>query len=162
VLDLKEVTLFIGSGEDVRPLLSDVSVSFPKGHFGAIIGPSGCGKSTMLKVITGIAPGEEEGSIFWNGRDVAEEDFSPSEIGYVPQFSIAHEELTVRECVSYAMRLRVRRMHSKALEEAVGNVLEEVGMAEFDDRLVSVLSSGAALRSRWNSSASRRCSSAMR
>lgn len=142
VLELKDVTLFIGGGEDVHALLADVSVSFPKGHFGAIIGPSGCGKSTLLKVIAGIAPGEEEGSVFWNGRDVAEEDFSPSEIGYVPQFSIAHEELTVRECVSYAMRLRVRGMRSQALAEAVGNVLEEVGMAEFHDRLVSVLSGG--------------------
>ena len=142
VLELKDVTLFIGSGEDVRPLLADVSVSFPKGHFGAIIGPSGCGKSTMLKVITGIAPGEEEGSIFWNGRDVAEQDFSPSEIGYVPQFSIAHEELSVRECVTYAMRLRVRGMRAGALEDAVDHVLKEVGMGEFDDRLVSVLSGG--------------------
>ena len=142
MLELKDVTLFIGSGDDVRPLLGDVSVSFPKGHFGAIIGPSGCGKSTLLKVIAGIAPGEEEGSIFWNGRNVAEEDFSPSEIGYVPQFSIAHEELTVRECVTYAMRLRVRGLHAEALGEAVGHVLKEVGMAEFDDRLVSVLSGG--------------------
>lgn len=142
MLELEDVTLFIGSGEDVRPLLADVSVSFPKGHFGAIIGPSGCGKSTMLKVITGIAPGEEEGAIFWNGRNVAEEDFSPSEIGYVPQFSIAHEELTVRECVSYAMRLRVRGLGAMALDEAVGRVLGEVGMLEFDDRLVSVLSGG--------------------
>ncbi len=142
VLDLQDVTLFVGGGEDLHPLLSDVSVSYPKGHFGAIIGPSGCGKSTLLKVITGIAPGEEEGMIFWNGRDVAEVDFSPSEIGYVPQFSIAHEELTVEECVSYAMRLRVRGMHAKALREAVADVLEEVGMGEFHDRLVSVLSGG--------------------
>jgi len=142
VLDLKEVTLFIGQGDDVRPLLSDVSASFPKGHFGAIIGPSGCGKSTLLKVITGIAPGEEEGAIYWNGRDVAEEDFAPSEIGYVPQFSIAHEELTVRECVSYAMRLRVRKLPAEALEEAVGTILREVSMEEFEDRLVSVLSGG--------------------
>ena len=142
MLDLKEVTLFIGQGDDVRPLLADVSASFPKGHFGAIIGPSGCGKSTLLKVITGIAPGEEEGAIYWNGRDVAEEDFAPSEIGYVPQFSIAHEELTVRECVSYAMRLRVRKLPAEALEEAVGTILREVSMEEFEDRLVSVLSGG--------------------
>ncbi|MFZ4774718.1 MAG: ATP-binding cassette domain-containing protein [Terrimicrobiaceae bacterium] len=142
MLDLKDVTLFIGSGEDVHPLLSDVSVSFPKAHFGAIIGPSGCGKSTMLKVITGIAPGEEEGSILWNGRDVAEEDFSPSEIGYVPQFSIAHEELTVQECVTYAMRLRVRGLSGVELDDAVGHVLREVRMEEFHDRLVSVLSGG--------------------
>ena len=142
VLELKDVTLFIGSGDDVHPLLADVTASFPKSHFGAIIGPSGCGKSTLLKVISGIAPGDEEGTIFWNGRNVSEEDFSPSEIGYVPQFSIAHEELTVEECVSYAMRLRVRGMHSEALDEAVERILEEVSMGEFHDRLVSVLSGG--------------------
>lgn len=142
VLELKDVTLFVGSGDEVRPLLGDVTARYPAGHFGAIIGPSGCGKSTLLKVITGIADGEEEGEILWRGRNVAEQDFSPSDIGYVPQFSIAHEELTVRECVSYAMRLRVRGMHAAALDEAVRGILGEVGLLEFDDRLVRVLSGG--------------------
>lgn len=142
MLELIDVTLFVGGGEDVRPLLSDVNARYGEGHFGAIIGPSGCGKSTLLKVITGIAPGEEEGAIWWHGRNVAETDFSPSEIGYVPQFSIAHEELTVRECVSYSMRLRVRGVPTAALEERVSSVLEEVGMAEFHDRMVNILSGG--------------------
>jgi ABC-type multidrug transport system ATPase subunit len=65
---------------------------------------------------------------------------SPSEIGYVPQFSIVHEELTVRECVSYSMRLRVTDIDD--IDEAVTAVLNEVGMGEFHDRLVSVLSGG--------------------
>ncbi len=142
MLELRDVTLFIGHGEDVRPLLSDVSARFPRGHFGAIIGPSGCGKSTLLKVITGIAHGDEEGQIHWDGRNLMEEDFSPSEIGYVPQFSIAHDELTVRECVAYAMKLRVRGMHRDPLDEAVARILDEVNMAEFSDRLVHVLSGG--------------------
>lgn len=142
VLELKDVTLFVGSGDEVRPLLGDVTARYPSGHFGAIIGPSGCGKSTLLKVITGIADGDEEGEILWRGRNVAEQDFSPSDIGYVPQFSIAHEELTVRECVSYAMRLRVRGMHAAALDEAVRGILGEVGLLEFEDRLVRVLSGG--------------------
>ena len=140
VLELQDVTLFIGKGEEIRPLLADVTARFPTPHFGAIIGPSGCGKSTLLKVITGIAQGDEEGTILWNGRNVAEEDFSPSEIGYVPQFSIVHEELTVGECVSYSMRLRVSDIED--LAAAVSSVLEEVGMSEFHDRLVSVLSGG--------------------
>ena len=140
MLELQDVTLFIGKGDDLHPLLADVTARFPAPHFGAIIGPSGCGKSTLLKVITGIAQGEEEGSIFWNGRNVAEDDFSPSEIGYVPQFSIVHEELTVSECVAYSMRLRVRDIED--IDVAVTSVLEEVGMEEFHDRLVSVLSGG--------------------
>lgn len=142
MLELNDVTLFIGVGDEIRPLIGDITAKYPPGHFGAIIGPSGCGKSTLLKVITGIAAGEEEGTIIWQGRNVAEQDFSPSEIGYVPQFGIAHEELTVEECVSYAMRLRVRGMHPAALREAVAAVLEEVGLAGFRDRLVHVLSGG--------------------
>ena len=142
MLDLKDVTLFVGRGEDVHPLLSDVTASFPSGHFGAIIGPSGCGKSTLLKAIAGIAPGEEEGEIFWNGRNVSEEDFSPSEIGYVPQFGIAHEELTAEECVEYAMRLRVAGLDGETIERSVAAVLEEVGLGEFYDSRVSVLSGG--------------------
>ncbi|MDX2079619.1 MAG: ATP-binding cassette domain-containing protein [Terrimicrobiaceae bacterium] len=142
MLELKDVTLFVGAGEDVRPLLADITAGFPEGHFGAIIGPSGCGKSTLLKVITGIANGDEEGSIHWRGRDVSVEDFSPAEIGYVPQFGIAYEELTAAESVAYAMRLRVRGMHAAALAEGVDAVLDEVGMLEFRDRRVSVLSGG--------------------
>jgi ABC-type multidrug transport system, ATPase component len=142
VLELRDVTLFIQQGGEVRPLLADISARFPRGHFAAIIGPSGCGKSTLLKVITGIAHGEEEGEIFWQGQNVMEKDFSPSEIGYAPQFSIAYEELTVRECVAHSIQLRVRGMHGPALEEAVVRVLDEVNMTEFSDRLVSVLSGG--------------------
>jgi ABC-type multidrug transport system ATPase subunit len=142
VLELRDVTLFIGQGSEVKPLLSDISARFPRGHFGAILGPSGCGKSTLLKVITGIAHGDEEGEIHWQGENLMEKDFSPSEIGYAPQFSIAHEELTVRECVAYSLQLRVRGMHGEALDEAVARVLDEVNMAEFSDRLVSVLSGG--------------------
>jgi ABC-type multidrug transport system ATPase subunit len=143
VLDLRDLTLFINQGGEVRPLLSDVSAFFPRGHFAAIIGPSGCGKSTLLKLIAGIANGDEEGELYWEGRNLMQgEDFSPSEIGYVPQFSIAHEELTVHESVSYAMRLRTRGMRGDALEEGVARVLEEVGMIEFSDRRVSVLSGG--------------------
>jgi ABC-type multidrug transport system ATPase subunit len=142
VLELRDVTLFIGQGGEVKPLLADVSAKFPRGHFGAIIGPSGCGKSTLLKVITGIAHGDEEGEIRWQGENLMEKDFSPSEIGYAPQFSIAYEELTVRECVEYSIRLRVRGMHGDALEEAVGRVLDEVNMTEFAGRLVHVLSGG--------------------
>lgn len=142
MLELKDVTLFINQGGEVRPLLADVSAKFPRGHFGAIIGPSGCGKSTLLKVITGIAHGEEEGEIHWDGRNLMQHDFSPSEIGYVPQFSIAHDELTVRECVAYSMKLRVRGMQGEPLEEAVTRILDEVNMSEFSDRLVKVLSGG--------------------
>ncbi|MEO8204751.1 MAG: ATP-binding cassette domain-containing protein [Chthoniobacterales bacterium] len=142
MLQLKDVTLFIGSGENVTPLLADIGLSFPRGHFVAIIGPSGCGKSTLLKVIAGVAQGEEEGTLSWNGRDLSEQDFSPSEIGYVPQFSIAHDDLTALECVEYAMALRVASRKGVDMREECEKILDKVSLREASDRLVRVLSGG--------------------
>ena len=142
MLSLEHLSLTLGSGEDAPRLLSDISAKFSRGQFVAVIGPSGCGKSTLLKMIAGIASGNEEGTIFWDGRNLAEEDFQPSEIGYVPQFSIAHEELTVEECVDYSARLRVSGLSRDAREEMVTRLLGEVGMEEFRDRAVKVLSGG--------------------
>lgn len=142
MLSLDQLTLRLGSDDDSPRLLSDVSASFRRGEFVAVIGPSGCGKSTLLKMIAGIASGQEEGTIRWDGRDLGEEDFMPSEFGYVPQFSIAHEELTVEECVDYSSRLRVAGISSAERQAMVARLLGEVGLEEFGDRTVKVLSGG--------------------
>jgi ABC-type multidrug transport system ATPase subunit len=142
MLSLEHLSLRLGSEEDSPTLLSEISAKFQRGDFVAIIGPSGCGKSTLLKMIAGIATGEEEGVIRWDGRDLLEEDFKPSEIGYVPQFSIAYDELTVAECVEYSARLRVAEMTAANRREMVMRLLGEVGMSDFYDRRVQVLSGG--------------------
>lgn len=142
MLELEEVSLTIGDGEDTVSLLSRITAKFPRNHFAAIIGPSGCGKSTLLKAIAGIVQGEEEGHVFWDRRDLEVEDFEPSEIGYVPQFSIAHPELTVYESVEIALRLRVGGLRPDRREEVALSFLEEVGLQAFADRRVAVLSGG--------------------
>ena len=142
MLELRDVTLSVTQDGESKPLLAAVSAMFPRGHFAAVLGPSGCGKSTLLKVITGIAHGEEEGAISWDGRNLIQHDFSPSEIGYVPQFSITHEDLTVQESVAYSIKLRVRGMSGAALDEATIRILDEVNMTELASRLVHVLSGG--------------------
>ena len=144
MLSLDDISLRVGDNDDesARPLLSGISAQFSRGEFVAVIGPSGCGKSTLLKMIAGIASGEESGTIRWDGRDLKEEDFNPSEIGYVPQFSIAHDELTVGESVDYAARLRVRGISPEERDALVRRLLGEVGMKDFADRRVKVLSGG--------------------
>ncbi|GAA5122275.1 ATP-binding cassette domain-containing protein [Luteolibacter yonseiensis] len=142
MLELKEVSFAIRKdGEDV-PLVDRVSIRVPKGHFMAIVGPSGCGKTTLLKTIAGLNP-ESGGALFWDGRDLSKEgDFSPSEIGYVPQFSIAYDPLTVDESVEAATRLRVRCEDTEELDQRIDRVLEETGLRPISDRRVKVLSGG--------------------
>lgn len=123
-------------------LVDQVSIKVPKGHFMAIVGPSGCGKTTLLKTIAGLNP-ESDGSLFWDGRNLSEEgDFSPSEMGYVPQFSIAYDPLTVDESVEAATRLRVRSKDTAELDHRIDRVLEETGLGPISDRTVKVLSGG--------------------
>jgi len=142
MLEIRNISLQVGTSDTPHTLLDGVSAKFPLGHFGAVIGPSGCGKTTLLKLIAGIAPGEEEGEVFWKDRDLEEEDFSPSEIAYVPQFGTGHEELTVRECVEFALKLRVRQAERPDARLAVDSLLEEVSMRELGDQPVKLLSGG--------------------
>ncbi len=142
MLELKDVCFTIRKdGEDAN-LVDHVSIRIPKGHFMAIVGPSGCGKTTLLKTIAGLNP-ESDGALIWDGRDLSKEgDFSPSEIGYVPQFSIAYDPLTVDESVEAATRLRVRSKDNADLDGRIDRVLEETGLTAISDRPVKVLSGG--------------------
>ena len=142
MLELQDVCFTIRKGGIDLNLIDKVSIQIPAGHFMAIVGPSGCGKTTLLKTIAGLTP-ESSGSLLWNGRNLANEgDFSPSEIGYVPQFSIAYDPLTVDESIEAAARLRVRCRNTEELDHRIDRVLEETGLASISDRTVSVLSGG--------------------
>lgn len=142
MLELKDIRFAIQKGNDEVALLDQIDLRVPTGHFMAIVGPSGCGKSTLLKLIAGINQ-ETSGNIFWNGRNLSEEgDLEASEIGYVPQFSIAYEALTVEENIASAVRLRAATESRQGFHELVDQVLASTGLAALRDRPVKVLSGG--------------------
>ena len=141
MLEARNICLEVDNDGESLFLLNDVNFCIPRGHFAAIVGPSGCGKTTLLKAIAGIKE-ITSGSFFWEGRDLVEDaDFEPHEIGYVPQFSIAFEELTVDENIESSARLRVDASEEE-LDELIDNVLEETGLSEIADRPVKLLSGG--------------------
>ena len=142
MLELKEVCFTIQKDGDPVNLVNNASFDVPRGHFMAIVGPSGCGKTTLLKTIAGLNP-ESAGSLWWDGRNLSEDgDLEPWEIGYVPQFSIAYDELTVDEAVETATRLRVKCRNTEELDQRIDRVLEETGLAPIADRHIRVLSGG--------------------
>ena len=142
MLELQLVSLQLGQDPEAPLLLTEVSIRFPKKHFTAVIGPSGCGKSTLLKVIGGLRE-PTVGHVEWNGRNLSEDgDMDPHEIGYVPQFSIAYDLLTVWESVESALRLRVGGLNADEREKRVDHILRDVGLDEISDREVRVLSGG--------------------
>src|SRR5207302_5815784 len=133
MLDLHEISLLVGQPPQEQTLLHEVSAKLPQQHFCAIVGPSGCGKSTLLKVIAGIRE-QSLGTIRWEGRDLAHEgDLDPHEVGYVPQFSIAYDYLTVWESVDTALRLRVRGLGADERRARTEKLLTEVGLIDISD-----------------------------
>lgn len=141
MLQADGITYEIETPDGALKLLDHVSFNVSRGHFMAIVGPSGCGKTTLLKAIAGMIV-ETDGHFFWNGHDLAEEDFEPSEIGFVPQFSIAYDQLSVDENVESAARLRCQFDSMEELDDSIDKALEVTGMEGIADRDVKILSGG--------------------
>jgi ABC-type multidrug transport system ATPase subunit len=144
MLEVREVSLTAGVQPDGEPLLllRDVSAHFPRGHLCAVVGPSGSGKSTLLKVIAGIRE-PEIGTVHWEGRDLSNDrDLDPHEIGYVPQFGIAFDLLTVAESMDTALQLRVGGMNAEERQARAGKILRDAGLEGIADRRTGVLSGG--------------------
>lgn len=141
MLELSDITYTLPRGDSDVNLLSNVSLKVKPGHFMAIVGPSGCGKTTLLKVIAGLQL-ESAGDIFWHGESLGGEGaIEPQELGYVPQFSIAYDHLTVEESIEAAAKLRTRASGDE-FYSIVDRVIAEVGMEESREKRVSVLSGG--------------------
>jgi osmoprotectant transport system ATP-binding protein len=90
-----------------RPVLTDVSLTVPKGATHALIGSSGSGKTTLLRITLGLIP-FDKGYVKIN--DQALLSFSPVEwadrIGYVPQDGGLFPHFTGHHNVSLIAKLR--------------------------------------------------------
>jgi len=140
MLELSRVTVAIG-GEDGPVLLSEISARFRKGELCALIGPSGSGKTTLIRAVAGMtAP--SEGSLHWNKQDLEEKDLPPSQIGYVPQFTISNEDLTAAENVRLALKLRVAGLDMDAQVIRTNELLELTGLTSAAKTLAKHLSGG--------------------
>ena len=88
-----------------REVLSDVSLSVPRGTILGIIGPSGAGKTTTIRMLTGaIAP--TSGDVRVLGRIPREFRRQDRErIGYMPQSFTLYEDLTAGENIDFVASL---------------------------------------------------------
>jgi ABC-type multidrug transport system ATPase subunit/pSer/pThr/pTyr-binding forkhead associated (FHA) protein/ABC-type multidrug transport system permease subunit len=120
-------------------ILQPTDLQLRAGELVAIIGESGAGKSTLLKALAGVSA-PTGGGVLVGGESVM---LRQSEIGYVPQFDIVHDELTVTEALDFAARLRLppdTAEHERL--ERVHEVIAELGLTDRADIRVSRLSGG--------------------
>lgn len=128
---------------ELKYLLRDISLSLPAAHFAVVVGPSGCGKSTLVRTLLGIRKATE-GKIMLDGHDLMGNlSYFKAEIGYVPQFSVVHDGITVLEALEYSASLRLPpRMNRKQRETRIMDTLTLVEMTAHAHVRVENLSGG--------------------
>lgn len=130
---------------DKHEVISDLSLSIPKGKISIVIGANGCGKSTLLKSIVRVVD-TKAGEILINDKNIKQE--KPKElaknVAFLPQSPIAPLGLCVYDLVSYG-----RFPHQKALgglskkdKEVIEWALKATNMYEIRNILVETLSQG--------------------
>lgn len=130
-LDLVRISLTVkdrGTGKALK-LLDNVNLSIFPGELIGMLGPSGAGKTTLLMSVLGLVK-PTEGGVLLNGKPLFQQYESfRTNVGYVPQDDIVHPQLTVREALRYACKLRLPAgTSSKHIEETIEATLKEVGL----------------------------------
>ena len=126
-----------------KTLLSEVSFALPGRTLMAVIGPSGAGKSTLLNALIGSRPADR-GTVRYAERDLYRDyEELRHRIALVPQDDVLHTQLTVRQALSYAARLRFPAdTEAVDRDRRVAEVLDELGLTAHVDQRITSLSGG--------------------
>lgn len=130
---------------DTVPLISDLSLSIPKGKLCGLVGSNGSAKTTLIKLALGLLE-PRKGEVRLFGQPVKR--FRQWErIGYLGQKATAFNTgfpASVEEVVTSGLtgKLGIGRFVSKGQRQRVTETLEDVGLGDMIDRPVGQLSGG--------------------
>ena len=130
---------------DEKTVLDHITLSIRRGEIIGILGPNGCGKTTLLKNLNkNLKP--HGGCVLLDGADL--ESISKREIAQsiaaVPQSNEIRFAFTVREIVTMGRMPFQESLRGETREdlEIIDKAMEQTGLTEFSDRLISTLSGG--------------------
>lgn len=145
IVHIKHLTKSYRRGEQIVPVLTDITFDIPTGEFIALMGPSGSGKSTLLNLIAGIDR-PDSGTLKVGGTDIALlsegelADWRAANIGFIFQFYNLMPVLTAFENVE--LPLLLTQLSFKERQERVELALAMVGLSDRMEHYPSELSGG--------------------
>ncbi|NLJ80194.1 MAG: ABC transporter ATP-binding protein [Firmicutes bacterium] len=119
----------------IRPLTLEIK----PGQLTTFLGPSGCGKTTLLRLVAGFEE-PTTGKIIIGGLDQTNIMANKRDIGFVFQNYALFPHMTIYDNVSYGLKLK--RLSPSKVKEAVGDVLEIVGLSGMEKRFPNQISGG--------------------
>jgi peptide/nickel transport system ATP-binding protein len=135
ILQIKNVTAAYGNAVRV---LSDVTVTVPRGRTVAVVGESGSGKSTLARVITGLLP-PIEGQIIFNGEALppALKERDPDTLRRIQMiYQMPDTALNPRQTVYEAIGRPIELYRGLTGAEKEARITELMKLIEMDDSYV--------------------------
>jgi spermidine/putrescine transport system ATP-binding protein len=123
--------------------VDDLSLSFERGGFVALLGPSGCGKTTTLRMIGGFEE-PTAGTVFLGEQNVTGLPPYRREVNTVFQNYALFPHMSIFENVAFGIRQRGASKHEVARQ--VPEMLDLVQLTGFERRKPTQLSGGQAQR----------------
>ncbi len=132
-----------------RPILSDISLRFPRGKVTSILGGSGCGKTTLMRLIAGVHA-TDAGRVVFDGEVVNTRDRHQlyrlrRRLGMLFQFGALFTDLTVFDNVAFPMREHTA-LPEAMIRDLVLMKLNAVGLRGAAGLRISEVSGGMARR----------------
>ena len=145
IVEIRDLKKSYRRGDQVVPVLENITFDIQQGEFVALMGPSGSGKSTLLNLIAGIDK-VDSGSIRVGGIEITElsetelAHWRATHVGFIFQFYNLIPVLTAFENVE--LPLHLTQITRKERREHVKMALRLVNLADRMDHYPGQLSGG--------------------
>ena len=145
LVEIRHLAKAYRRGEQVVPVLSDITLDILSGDFTALMGPSGSGKSTLLNLIAGIDK-PDQGTLHVGGLDITTlgeselADWRAVNVGFIFQFYNLMPVLTAYENVE--LPLMLTGLARSERRERVELTLSAVGLLDRMKHYPNELSGG--------------------
>jgi len=127
-------------------VLTGIDLDVYKGENVVVLGRSGSGKSVLIKIIAGLLK-PDNGSVKVLGEEISKLNTKELrrirlKIGFSFQGSALYDGMTVWENLEFPLVRNKRELTRKQVNEAIEQVLEDVGLLQTIDQMPSELSGG--------------------
>ena len=145
VVEIRHLAKAYQRGDQIVPVLTDITLDIAAGDYVALMGPSGSGKSTLLNLIAGIDK-PDSGSLRVGGVDIVTLDeadlaaWRARNVGFIFQFYNLMPVLTAFENVE--LPLLLTDLGARERREHVHVALSMVGLSDRLEQYPSELSGG--------------------
>ena len=122
--------------------VDDVSFKVEKGEILGFLGPNGAGKTSTMRVITGYMP-PSDGKVIVAGYDVFKNPIDAKKrTGYLPETPPLYPEMTVREYLTFAARIKANTLTKAQRADRVTQVMKKTHVDDMANRQCGKLSKG--------------------